>query len=491
MGFEEDARAALLAVTAGAAARTGGLTKNPQAFFEHVEQIGRRLANLKVLPADVSRALQLYDGLIEPMLETAPENDRANLRWVRDQLQFCILLTLNNAYYEVRESETQVFLDLFHAELEAHQIDALLKRFLETMVTFSRAAAGCMYLLDDDKGQWRLAARTGYEEVEGVPLIPASAASRRRLAKPLFLEARAEQKLLLDQSWPSIFASSWSLPLIRDGQLAGVVQLGFEERTKWLARELEVLFAAGERCLIAAEKAQLVEDLEKRQRQLRQLAARMLQIEEMERRKISRELHDDAGQSLVVIRLQMEMVENALEPQSEQRTRLAEARELTEKTIVSIRRLIAELSPTVLEQLGLPAALRQLVNRFRLDNGVSARLTVGKLPELGRDFSLVVYRTAQQCLSYIAKHSHADHVNIFLNTSDGLLRLLIEEDGVGFDSGATADRSDSLGLVALRERVALLGGEFGISTKPEEENQVKLTVSGSVLEIHIPIPIEK
>jgi signal transduction histidine kinase len=88
----------------------------------------------------------------------------------------------------------------------------------------------------------------------------------------------------------------------------------------------------------------------------------MLEVEELERRKISRELHDDAGQSLVVIRLQMEMLELSFpDADPEMKARLAEIRELTEKTILSVRKLISELSPAVLEQLGLAAAARQLV----------------------------------------------------------------------------------------------------------------------------------
>jgi len=91
----------------------------------------------------------------------------------------------------------------------------------------------------------------------------------------------------------------------------------------------------------------------------------MLHVEEMERRRISRELHDEAGQSLLCIRLQMELIEQALpESESELRSKLGEARDLTERTILEMRRLISALSPAVLEQLGLGAALRQLINRF-------------------------------------------------------------------------------------------------------------------------------
>ena len=90
--------------------------------------------------------------------------------------------------------------------------------------------------------------------------------------------------------------------------MAGLLQLAFSTEYHWLPRELELLDAAAERCMRAAEKARLVEDLARREEQVRQLSEHMMQIEEEERRRISRELHDEAGQSLLCIRLKLEML---------------------------------------------------------------------------------------------------------------------------------------------------------------------------------------
>jgi len=125
--------------------------------------------------------------------------------------------------------------------------------------------------------------------------------------------------------------------------------------------EQELLAAAAERCLMAAEKARLVEDLAQREEQVRRLAEHMLHVEEIERRRISRELHDEAGQSLLCIRLQMSCWSRTPEEEGEWKAKLRDTRDLTERTILEMRRLISALSPAVLEQLGLGAALRQLV----------------------------------------------------------------------------------------------------------------------------------
>src|ERR1700691_4544928 len=146
----------------------------------------------------------------------------------------------------------------------------------------------------------------------------------------------------------------------------------------------------------------------------------MLHVEEMERRRISRELHDEAGPRLLCIRLQMELLEQAL-PESEKGTRvkLGEARDLTERTILEMRRLISALSPAVLEQLGLGAALRQLINRFGRLHPCRVKLQLAKMGHLPQQTEVITYRLVQECFNNIGKHSAASHVNISVASSDG------------------------------------------------------------------------
>src|SRR5581483_1925495 len=127
----------------------------------------------------------------------------------------------------------------------------------------------------------------------------------------------------------------------------------------------------------------LMENLAAREEQVRQLAEHMLHVEEMERRRISRELHDEAGQSLLCIRLQMELLEGAIPPvHAEWIGKLREARDLTEHTILEMRRLVAALSPAVREQQRVGAGLRQMVNRFRRLHPIRVKLQLGRLQRL-------------------------------------------------------------------------------------------------------------
>jgi signal transduction histidine kinase len=211
----------------------------------------------------------------------------------------------------------------------------------------------------------------------------------------------------------------------------------------------------------------------------------------MERRRISRELHDEAGQSLLCIRLQMELLEQTLPPeQAEAINKLRDARDLTERTILEMRRLIAALSPAVLEQLGLGAALRQLVNRFRRLHPIRIKLHLARLGHLPQSTEIIVYRLVQECFNNIGKHSGATNVNISVSSADGIVRLSVEDNGVGFNVEEALARRDSFGLSGMRERVALLGGRFEVQSHPKKdgvEQAVKRKGKGTRIAITLPL----
>lgn len=502
LGFEPKIRSALIALTTGAAAKILASGRPPLKFIEQVEYNGRRLAKLNLAPSSIVEALQEYDRLLTPVLQKLLPGEYANFQWVREQLHFCVILTLNNAFYQVREAETQAFYELFRVELESRNLDELLNRFLQTLLQVCQADAGHLYLLNDSGSAW---------------VLRASALSKGRNARPALLEvsnrpqrlkllARARQvnvldgpaesaRYLLDPSWAEQFQSCWSIPLAAGGRTAGVMQFGFSKEYEWLPREQELLAAAAERCLMAAEKARLMEDLAAREEQVRQLAEHMLHVEEMERRRISRELHDEAGQSLLCIRLQMELLEHSLPPeQAEVISKLQDARDLTERTILEMRRLIAALSPAVLEQLGLGAALRQLVNRFRGLHPVQIKLHLGRLGRLPQSTEIIVYRLVQECFNNIGKHSGASNVNISVSSADGMVRLSVEDNGVGFNVEEALARRDSFGLSGMRERVTLLGGRCEVQSYPKNEGDTgigKRRGKGTKIAIVLPIAAEE
>lgn len=480
--FEPKQRSAIEAITLGAAARILADGHPPLKFIEQVEYNGRRLAKLNLPPSAILQSLQEYDRLLTPTLRALIPGEYSNFQWVREQLHFCVILTLNNAYYQVREAETQAFYELFRVELESRNLEELLRNFLKALVQVCRADAGHLYLLDENTKVWVPKASAGAGALPAP--VPNNPPRMRSLSQPRYIVTGTNGHSLLDGCWRERFRSCWSIPLAADGRVAGVMQFGFSKLYEWLPREQELLAAAAERCLMAAEKARLMEDLAAREEQVRRLAEHMLHVEEIERRRISRELHDEAGQSLLCIRLQMELLEQSLpEKEGEWRAKLREARDLTERTILEMRRLIAALSPAVLEQLGLGAALRQLVNRFRRLHPSRVRLHLTRIGGLPQQIEIIVYRLVQECCNNIHKHSGANHVNISVGTADGHLKLRVEDNGVGFSVDEALAKRDSFGLSGMRERVALLGGRFEVRSTPGGNKRDR----GTKISIELPI----
>jgi signal transduction histidine kinase len=479
--FQPKQRTALAAITPGAAARILAAGKTPLQFIEEVEYNGRRLAKLNLPPSAILEALQEYDRILTPVLASLAENDASNFQWVREQLHFCVTLTLNNAYYQVREAETQSFYELFRIELESRNLEELLRRFLDALVHVCRADAGRLYMLSEDSSAWVL--KAGSPKMAELAVVNRPGLTKK-LSHPRYSDSNGHHdEAVLDEQWHKHYASCWSIPLATAGRTAGVMQFAFSHPYEWLPREQELLAAAAERCLMAAEKARLMEDLARREEQVRRLAEHMLHVEEMERRRISRELHDEAGQSLLCIRLQIELIEQALpESDGEWRSKLREARDLTEHTILEMRRLIAALSPAVLEQLGLGAALRQLVNRFQRLHPCRVKLQLSKMARrLPQQTEVITYRLVQECFNNIGKHAHASQVNISLSSTDGHLKLTVEDNGVGFKIEEALEKRESFGLSGMRERVALLGGQFQVESRTDGPKR------GTKISIELPI----
>jgi len=475
------------------------------AFLEQVEYNGRRIAKLNLHPSLVMKALAEYDHLLEAALGITA----SRYRWAREQIHFCVVLTLNNSYFHVREAETSAHSELFHIEIESRSLKDLLGGSMKVLANYCRSDIAEVYLFDEAHDRWMPQMDTA--------LAPGAAAKNRKLLAQPFcvMSGKAAKRLnpaVLDPSWPGRFETCWSMPLINGRRLAGVMQFGFEKPYEWLPREQDLLALVAERCLLGAEKVKLMQDLAESEEQVRELASRMLQVEEVERRRISRELHDETGQSMLCIRLQLEMAEKVLESARTPAEvaigtrKIKEVREMTESTILEIRRLIAALSPAVLEQLGLAPGLRQLASRFQRAHGAQIYLRTGRLGPVPKQTESIVYRLVQECINNIGKHSNAENVNISVQSADQLLQLSVEDDGVGFCVEDAFQKRDSYGLAGLRERVALLGGVCIVESRPrvtakaasgskaqkrrslDPHDLWNSSASGTRIRIEIPIP---
>jgi signal transduction histidine kinase len=425
-GYARNAIRAALAITpaAAAACRTHG------EFIERVEYNGRRLAKLNVGPVEAHETLREFSSLIEPILA-------GRFQPAREQIELATRLTLNQAYYQVREAETQALFGIYQAEVEARDQDDFLLRLVRVLTAALRARSGRIVEMEETLAPW--------------------------LGKPRYIErGGARESLIADARMRGRYASYWSYPL--GGHL--IAQFGFAVKYPWLPRELALLDAAAERVRAAAERRRL----ESENRRLEEQARR---AEEEERRRIGRELHDEAGQSLLLLRLQLEMMERDAPPAF--CTKLAGARGIAEMAIMEIRRIVVALSPALLERLGLAAALRHLSARFAKMHSASVALRIPRrIPPLPRAVEEVIYRVAQECLLNIAKHSCASSVKLSLRIANSQISLSVSDDGSGFSGESASRKPHSFGLKGMRERAALLSGKLKIVSAPNKGVTVKL-----------------
>jgi signal transduction histidine kinase len=226
-----------------------------------------------------------------------------------------------------------------------------------------------------------------------------------------------------------------------------------EQRVQERTRELEILNTT-----LRAEEANR-----------RQLLARMITVQEEERKRIAQELHDGTGQVLAATVIGLEATERALPVKSDLRLRVVRSRELIQQVISDIHGFIADLRPGVLDELGLPSAIRWAAQNhlepLNIDYVVRSDLPNDR--PLSSVLETVLFRIAQESISNIARHARANQVDVALRFCHDQVRLTISDNGVGFDPAAvqtTFDDRHGLGLAGMWERAALIGGRLTIAS---------------------------
>ena len=208
-------------------------------------------------------------------------------------------------------------------------------------------------------------------------------------------------------------------------------------------------------------------------------------FDDRERRRLSRDLHDEVGHQLVVLKLYLELIARDLPGKlnAAARQKIEEAETLVANSLQSIRRLILDLGPAVLEEVGLPTALRLYARQFSARTGVQVEIRESGLPRsLSPGHQTALYRLMQGALSNVLKHASATSVRIILGgMKDSAVVMIVEDDGVGFD--ALRPRQ-AFGLEAMRERVEALGGRFHLESHPITPGRKR---HGTRIEIDLPL----
>ncbi len=202
---------------------------------------------------------------------------------------------------------------------------------------------------------------------------------------------------------------------------------------------------------------------------LRGLSRRLWSLQEAERRRIARELHDEAGQSITALKMNLDRARRENDG-GRVRALVEEAAELAAHVRVELGRIAQDLKPAALSERGLVPALRALLEGFRHRTGVEFELTESgngppPVADLGATAETTVFRFVQEALTNVSRHARARSVRVALEREDGIHRVTVADDGVGFDVGSALARNQ-LGLLGMRERARMLGGQVRIDSEP-------------------------
>ena len=231
------------------------------------------------------------------------------------------------------------------------------------------------------------------------------------------------------------------------------------------------------------EKMRLFEAVSQQREQLRALTSKLTQVQEAERTQLARELHDEMGQALTAISLNLTSACEALPPEisPEIKDRLVEASWLADQTLDQVRELSLNLRPPMLDDLGLVPTLLWYIKRYTQRVNIEVNFeTVGLEDRMPSVLETAVYRIVQEALTNIAKHAQsAKNIQIRLGRSISEIVVRIEDNGPGFDVAKSIGYQASgngTGLLGMRERVKLLGGEFKVESQPGQGTCLSITI---------------
>jgi signal transduction histidine kinase len=268
--------------------------------------------------------------------------------------------------------------------------------------------------------------------------------------------------------WRAGRVLSLAVPLCVAFVMVGMVAIPADEQRPDFAVAAIVMVVGSATAVGCARLLTLLRtSLAQRQRELTDLSARLMAVQEEERRRLARELHDEFGQALTAVNAYLWLIER--QPPGDTpllKTRTTEARRVVNATLGAMRELSQLLRPSVLDTLGLVASLETLLRQFRDHHGIATNLSSDGLPDrLPADIETALYRITQEALTNVARHAQASRVRVSVASTGTDVRLEIEDDGVGLPPRNGADGETGIGLVGIRERVRALGGTLTIFSR--------------------------
>ncbi len=337
-------------------------------------------------------------------------------------------------------------------------------------------ARGAMILLDASPAPL-LAAQAGFENNKDC---------QERLARAQELGHTSLQAAKAGSARVAWFEQAITVPLQAKNDLIGVLVICHADPAS-LENKKSLLLTMGQELAIAIQNARLYQQVQEREALKGDLLRRSVQVQEEERKRISRELHDGIGQIFTALALGLSGVEETMPRDPDlARKQIGNLKEMSIRAITEMRQLVSDLRPPQLDDLGLVPALHWLAAEWRERLQLDVRVQVnGDRRRLTPELETILFRITQEGLTNIAKHARAKHATIRLAFDAGLVKLVIEDDGVGMTPeqiNRRLPRYLGWGLAGIRERAALVGGQVHIDSAPGQ---------GTRLSVHIPLATQE
>lgn len=266
--------------------------------------------------------------------------------------------------------------------------------------------------------------------------------------------------------------------LVKKGML-GILVMLYTDASHFSDQHHQLIRGICNQLGVTIQNSQLWEELRHKEQLRAQLLNKVVSAQEDERHRISRELHDETGQALTSLLVQLKIMENSGSLDDVQ-TQVAGIRKLTLQTLHEVRRLAADLRPAALDDLGLISALEGYIYDYAGKSGLQVDFEQHDMEEtrLPRDIEIVLYRVIQESLTNILRHAKATHVQVAIKRHQEQITLSVVDDGCGFDAGyILADKARGLGILGMQERIELLGGTFTLHTSPGHGTQVQVELT--------------
>lgn len=290
----------------------------------------------------------------------------------------------------------------------------------------------------------------------------------QRTGRPLILEdALADPRFEVWENGVDNVRGWMGVPLTVRSEVIGYLSLDSQELGAYGHVEAGLAQAFANQAAVAIHNARLFEEVSLGHKRLQSLSHRLVQAQETERRRVARELHDEAGQALTSLMVGLRLLENELGESELIPTRVAELKRTTDSVLENLHRLAMDLRPATLDHLGLVPALRQYISNFGTQYGLTPQFeTVGlddnRLPP---PIEINLYRIVQEALTNVVRHAKATQADVLVERRENQIITIIEDNGVGFDP-ETRGQSGRLGLLGMRERAEMMDGRLLVESTP-------------------------